>query len=100
MGDVITVNAITDTDARSSFSNFGTCTDIFAPGSSIKSAWIGSNTATYVASGTSMATPHVAGMMAKYVSSLGAGATPQVAKQWLLTDGIQQNVVTFPGTGC
>ena len=51
----ITVGATTSTDARASFSNYGTCLDIFAPGSSITSAWYTSNTATNTISGTSMA---------------------------------------------
>ncbi|MGZ8781081.1 MAG: S8 family peptidase, partial [Thermoanaerobaculia bacterium] len=63
----ITVNSSTSTDARSSFSNYGTCTDIFAPGSSTTSAWYSSNTATNTISGTSMATPHVAGAAALYL---------------------------------
>ena len=63
-GSVITVASSTITDTRSYFSNYGSCTDIFAPGSSIKSAWKGSTTATNTISGTSMATPHVAGVAA------------------------------------
>ncbi len=59
--EAITVGSTTTADARSSFSNFGTCLDIFAPGSSITSAWHTSNTATNTISGTSMASPHVAG---------------------------------------
>jgi serine protease len=57
----ITVGSTTSTDARSSFSNFGSCVNIFAPGSSIRSAWYTSTTATNTISGTSMASPHVAG---------------------------------------
>ncbi len=64
----ITVGSTTSTDARSSFSNYGPCLDIFAPGSSILSAWIGSATATHTISGTSMAAPHVAGAAAVLLS--------------------------------
>lgn len=63
----ITVGSTTSTDARSSFSNFGTCVDIFAPGSSITSTWSTSDTATNTISGTSMASPHVAGVAALYL---------------------------------
>ena len=67
--EAITVNASTSSDARSSFSNYGSCTDIFAPGSSITSAWYSSTTATNTISGTSMASPHVAGVAALYLQS-------------------------------
>ncbi len=63
----ITVGATTSTDARASYSNYGTCLDIFAPGSSITSAWYTSNTAINTISGTSMASPHVAGVAALYL---------------------------------
>ncbi len=66
---LITVGSTTSTDTRSSFSNWGTCLDWFAPGSSITSAWIGSDTATYTTSGTSMAAPHVAGAAARYLET-------------------------------
>jgi len=61
----VSVNSIQDGDRRSSFSNYGTCTDIFAPGTNILSTWIGSNTATRSISGTSMACPHVSGVIAE-----------------------------------
>jgi serine protease len=64
----LTVGSSTNTDARSSFSNFGTCVDLFAPGSNITSAWNTSDTATNTISGTSMATPHVAGVAALYLA--------------------------------
>ena len=65
----ITVGSSTINDARSSFSNFGSVVDIFAPGSSITSAWSTSDTATNTISGTSMATPHVAGVAARFLQN-------------------------------
>jgi subtilisin family serine protease len=70
----ITVNASTRTDARASFSNFGNCTDIFAPGEGITSDWLNGGTNTI--SGTSMATPHVAGAAALYLAD-HPDATPE-----------------------
>jgi hypothetical protein len=51
-------------DQRSSFSNFGTCVHVYAPGSAITGAWIGNNNAQNTISGTSMAAPHVCGVLA------------------------------------
>jgi aqualysin 1 len=67
VSQAITVGSSTSNDARSSFSNYGSIVDIFAPGSSITSAWLTSDTATNTLSGTSMATPHVAGVAARYL---------------------------------
>ncbi|KAJ5442824.1 Peptidase S8/S53 subtilisin/kexin/sedolisin [Penicillium cf. griseofulvum] len=64
----ITVGASTLADERAYFSNYGKCTDIFAPGLNILSTWIGSEHATNTISGTSMASPHIAGLLAYYVS--------------------------------
>jgi len=60
----ITTGSTDNKDARSYFSNYGTCTDIFAPGSAIKGAWCTSDVATNTISGTSMASPHVCGVAA------------------------------------
>ena len=75
----ITVGAIAQFDQWASYSNFGTCVDINAPGSSITSDWIGAPDATNTLNGTSMAAPHVAGAAAMYLS-VNRSATPaQVA---------------------
>ncbi|KAG0650262.1 Serine protease of Magnaporthe 1 [Hyphodiscus hymeniophilus] len=64
----ITVGASAFDDTRAYFSNYGPCNDIFAPGLSILSTWIGSKYATNTISGTSMASPHIAGLLAYYLS--------------------------------
>lgn len=97
VANAITVGATTSTDARSSFSNYGTCLDIFAPGSSITSSWSTSNTATNTISGTSMAAPHVAGVAALYLES-NSGASPATVTAALINNSTL-NKVTNPGTG-
>jgi cerevisin len=64
----VTVGASALDDTRAYFSNWGKCTDIFAPGLSILSTWIGSKYAVNTISGTSMASPHIAGLLAYYLS--------------------------------
>ncbi|WP_367134867.1 S8 family serine peptidase [Saccharothrix sp. HUAS TT1] len=95
--EAITVGSTTNTDARSSFSNIGTCLDIFAPGSSITSAWHTNDTATNTISGTSMATPHVVGAAAVYLSANPA-ATPQQVRD-ALVNAATNGVVGNAGTG-
>lgn len=90
----VTVAATDATDTRASYSNYGSCVDIFAPGSQINSSWIGGNTATKVLNGTSMATPHVAGVVAEMLQS-----TPTAAPETVSTTLINQassNMVKNP----
>ncbi|WP_407498753.1 S8 family peptidase [Acinetobacter baumannii] len=90
----ITVAATDNTDTRASYSNYGSCVDIFAPGSQINSSWIGSNTATKILNGTSMATPHVAGVVVEMLQS-----TPTASPQTISTNLLNQassNVVKNP----
>ena len=95
--NAITVGSTTSNDSRSSFSNFGTCLDIYAPGSSITSAWYNSNSATNTISGTSMAAPHVAGVAALYLDENPNLSPAQVTN--LLTTRATSNKVTDAKTG-
>ncbi|MGA1570038.1 MAG: S8 family serine peptidase, partial [Ilumatobacteraceae bacterium] len=74
----ITVNASTSSDDDASYSNYGACTDIYAPGSAITSAWYTSTTATATLSGTSMASPHVAGVAARILQTYPSHTPDQV----------------------
>jgi len=114
----VTVGASAIDDSRAYFSNYGKCTDIFAPGLSILSTWIGSKYATNTISGTSMASPHIAGLLAYYLSlqpasdseySLAA-ITPEkmksnmlkIATEGALTDMPKgtPNLLAWNGGGC
>lgn len=92
-----TVGSTTSADARSSFSNFGTCLKIFAPGSSIVSTWHTSDTATSTANGTSMAAPHVAGAAVLALQE-NPGLNP-AGVATTLTNRATTNVLTGIGTG-
>jgi subtilisin family serine protease len=96
----ITVGATTNTDARASFSNFGSCVDVFAPGNNITSSWIGSNTATNTISGTSMASPHVAGivaLMCQKKPSLNAATAESILKATAIPLPAGSRTVALPG---
>ena len=97
VASAITVGSTTTSDARSSFSNFGTCVDIFAPGSSITSSWNTSDTATNTISGTSMATPHVTGVAALFLET-NPSASPATVTAAIINSSTP-NKVTNAGTG-
>ncbi|MBB5858219.1 S8 family peptidase [Amycolatopsis umgeniensis] len=93
----ITVGSTTNTDARSSFSNYGNLVDIFAPGTSITSSWNTNDTATNTISGTSMATPHVVGVAARFLQNNKTATPAQVATA--LINAATPGKVTNPGSG-
>jgi aqualysin 1 len=97
VAEALTVGATTSSDARASFSNYGTCVDLFAPGQNITSSWYSSTTATNTISGTSMATPHVTGAAALYAQSHPGDTPAQVASA--LIGSATTGVVANPGSG-
>ncbi|KAJ5775301.1 uncharacterized protein N7511_000312 [Penicillium nucicola] len=100
----VTVGASTLADERAYFSNYGKCTDIFAPGLNILSTWIGSKYATNTISGTSMASPHIAGLLAYYVSLAPAkdsafavaDVTPKQLKDALISVATKGTLTDIP----
>lgn len=88
-----TIGATTSTDAKASYSNYGNCVNLFAPGSSITSAWYTSNTAINTISGTSMASPHVAGGAALFLEK-NPGATAQQVYDAITTNSTKNKVTS------
>ncbi|PBK68565.1 peptidase 1 [Armillaria solidipes] len=91
----ITVGATTITDARASFSNYGSVVDIFAPGQYITSSWIGGTTRTNNISGTSMATPHISGLVA-YLIGLNGNQSPAAISSLIKSLGISGVLSNIP----
>ena len=89
--NTITVGATASNDARASFSNWGSCVNIFAPGSEITSAWYTGDAATNVIGGTSMAAPHVSGVAALYLET-NPTATPAAVISAILANGTKDSL--------
>ena len=93
----ITVAASTSLDEQAGYSNYGSCVDVFAPGSSITAAGIASDTSTSVKSGTSMASPHVAGYAAVIKGLFPSASSAAVASA--ITGTASSNVLTNVSSG-
>ena len=91
-----TIGATSTNDSKTSFSNYGSCVDMFAPGSGITSAWHTSNTAINTISGTSMAAPHVAGVAALFLQNNTSASAQQVYNA--ITDASTKNAVSNSST--
>ena len=94
----VTVGASNLADERAYFSNYGKCNDIFAPGLSITSTWIGSETAINTISGTSMASPHIAGLLA-YFLSLQPSSDSAYAVAEITPKELKKNLISIATPG-
>lgn len=95
VSEAITVGATNQVDARAEFSNYGPTLDLFAPGVSITSAWVGDDLMIATATGTSMAAPHAAGVVALYLQNHPM-ASPAAVRSALVGNSTT-SVVTNPG---
>ncbi|EMR65381.1 Subtilisin-like proteinase Spm1 [Eutypa lata] len=90
----VTVGASALDDSRAYFSNWGKCVDIFGPGLSIQSTWIGSKTAINTISGTSMASPHLAGLLS-YFLSLQPAKESEYGMAEITPEKLKKNLVSI-----
>jgi len=90
---------VSETDVRSYFSNFGPCVDVFAPGSDITAAWIGTPTAIRTISGTSMASPHVCGVAALMRSETPGSTARQIQNSLISSSTANEIDLQCPGSG-
>ncbi|RDA88413.1 hypothetical protein CP532_5595, partial [Ophiocordyceps camponoti-leonardi (nom. inval.)] len=97
-GKPLTVGASALDDSRAYFSNYGKCTDIFAPGLSILSTWIGSKYAVNTISGTSMASPHICGLLAYYLS-LQPASDSEFAVATISPQTLKHNLISVSTEG-
>jgi serine protease len=97
---VITVGGTTDADTMYSLSNYGTCVDIYAPATGVKSTYNTGAMSTMILDGTSMASPHVAGVAANYLVSHPT-ASPSAVSTYLREAATTRKIVnSAAGTYC
>jgi subtilisin family serine protease len=95
VSEAITVGATDQSDSRAEFSNYGPTLDLFAPGVSIPSAWIGNDLMIATATGTSMAAPHVSGVVALYLQTNRSASPATVRSALVATSTV--GLVSRPG---
>lgn len=91
----LTIGAIDRADTQASYSNYGSCVDLWAPGTNITSAWIGGSTATRTISGTSMAAPHVAGLAARLAQAFSGISNSEIVAKLSTKNTSSLAVTTF-----
>ena len=94
---LVTVAASDRADAKATFSNWGACVALWAPGTAIASAGHSSATAVVAMNGTSMAAPHASGAVALLLQGSPALAPAQVRQQ-LLAQASANTVAGAPGS--
>lgn len=91
----VTVGATTIGDERASFSNYGSCVDIFAPGVNVLSVGISTPGSTEIMSGTSMATPHVCGLLSYFLSLQPSTDSEYATRGTITPKELKEDIVAF-----